>query len=200
MVVLLGLLSCGKKEASTEVKPADTKPTESMSPEYQKISAECDQGNGEACTKLAHAIMKGRAGAPTDKALARALFTKACEQSRLALTCVDLSVHYKRGDFPDVGANPESATKYESIACDLGDKDSCVGVAFAYLQGTGVAADKDKARAMFDSACDKDTQAACYQLMKSLGDGTFSAKGDRDLAYYRKRSCTLGVPDACDAK
>jgi TPR repeat protein len=188
-----------KKPPGPSSGAASSAPAGAAAPDYQKLTADCDRGTAQACETLGSAILGGKAGAPKDLAAGEAALARACEQLKSAGACSSLELRARQGHLPG-GEDWAKSTKYAGLACDLGRHDACATLGYRYLGGKGVTADKAKARSLFESSCDQGVQFACVQMALFLKNGTFDATGERDLAYYRKRSCDLGAAEMCEKK
>jgi TPR repeat protein len=166
---------------------------------YAQLSTMCDRGDLDRCLDVATMILGRADSTRLDRAHAETVLLQACEQGRHKESCGTLGEQYHDGTLPG-GKDEARATHYERLACDLGQHTSCSLVELRYMRGIGTAVDMDAARTIFDRECDAGRQGACYGMMKYVQDGTFPPKGERDLAFYRRRVCALGGEAFCDHK
>ena len=82
-------------------------------------------------------------------------------------------------------------------ACDQGFVAGCGGVGDAYFQGVDVAADRTRARAIWEDTCTRGHAMSCSNLgvMHRLGDGV--PADNAKAVEYMRRACELGNSNAC---
>jgi TPR repeat protein len=158
-----------------------------------------------------------------DYALARVLFTQACDGGEMK-ACNYLGYVYAQGlgGIPDVDAarkiyqkaceqgNLNSCTslgtmfqddqkytearKYFKQACDGGVNDACNYLGDLYALGLGGPTDKQKAREIYQKACEQGNLLSCT----SLGTLYQNDKKYAEARKYFNQACGGGVNDACN--
>lgn len=85
--------------------------------------------------------------------------------------------------------------KEAALNCDDGNMLGCHNLGVAYWQGGGVAEDLDKARALFETACEHGAMLSCSALLDidPETDLENSASAERIAT-----ACDQGLPAACD--
>ena len=166
-------------------------------PDYAKLRAQCDGGQADGCRRLAAAIVTKQPGAPTDMAVARSLYTRACDELNDADGCVALAGAYRRGAFSDAGKDVGRAGMYAERACNLAPDTACILFAEMVLVGEGVPADIERARAMLDRGCDKNQLVSCAAMHALLRAGRLETRNGRGASFYLDKFCASGFADLC---
>ena len=113
------------------------------------------------CARLAEARRRGRGG-PRDLALALELATRACFGKELVHGVPDAC--FTLAEMLDAGEgtppDPTAATVAAAMACSR-EPERCDVLAKRVAKGTGIAADPEHARRLFQTACKQGNKAAC---------------------------------------
>jgi hypothetical protein len=163
------------------VAPAPPKPCASA----DECSRRCDKDDAPSCTEIGRRFLAGD-GVDADKALAKQAFDRACAK-RQPHACYQLVA----------GWDDDASLAHLGIACDGDVGDGCAELALRYVEGTGVAADPAKGRALAEKACKLTSQIGCNRLGLYLMDGI---GGDKDLpraAELSRHACDADLGTAC---
>ncbi len=118
----------------------------------------CSEGEVVGCYHLGQMQWAGE-GARANEFLAVEYFSIACE-SRHLTSCFYLAVAHSTGRGvrePD----PKLAASLFEIVCEDGSAEACFNLGRMVYQGTGVEADRARAMALFQKACDGEMEQAC---------------------------------------
>ena len=129
-------------------------------PLYDKA---CNAGNQAACTGLGWAYFHGN-GIQQNDVHGMDLWAKACDAGH-GDGCGNLVVIYDL-----TGAGPAKILPVAIKGCDLGEGSSCFALGRDYWTGTAVARDRDKAKQLFQKACDQGVKAGCDPKMWPLDE------------------------------
>jgi len=121
---------------------------------YQKA---CDGATDAGCAALAAAYRAGN-GVPRDERRAAGLFEKACTNgfSPACTGQVEMLLAAK-----DRAPDWKEVVRLLTRACDDQDARACAYLAALYEDGTGVANDRERARWLFQQACERGHMSAC---------------------------------------
>lgn len=193
----------------------------------QVIERSCELDDGHGCQILGQASHQGNFGLPQDDARAVELWSKSCDRKwpigcrwlgwayqagwavkpneekareHMQQAC-DLGEQYGCTELGWVLVNLDRVGEALPIwqkGCDAKDGESCRGVAWAYANGRGVAADPVKARQIAELGCGyTGGDWSCGLLGWYLIEGT---GGDKDIPRGRDlmgRGCSAGFTWAC---
>ena len=112
--------------------------------------AQCDQGVGMACVKLAVDLGIRHQDNPRQLEL----FARACDLGSL-LGCTNLAATVSNEE-PEWRPNPACGTPLFRAVCDAaGEPNACAMLGHAYVEGFGVPRDPARALAAFERGCDR---------------------------------------------
>jgi TPR repeat protein len=127
----------------------------------------CNAGINRGCTKAAE--LKAKNGTAEDAAAAVALFKKTCETDWTAdKECLKLAAAYATGK--GIAQNLAEAARLYEETCHIANQyrlpnpEACLLSGQAYLNGTGVTADRAKATQRIRIACQYEREGACDLL------------------------------------
>ncbi|NUO47487.1 MAG: sel1 repeat family protein [Polyangiaceae bacterium] len=202
-----------KKEAEEEAALgrkllADPGPERLGAPEHLKKA--CDLGNAGACSDLGWAYSTGFGTLGEDRSRAGELYQKACDMKH-ALGCANRA-RLARGINDGLAAElfAKACTMKLDAACDelagtvreaeaackKSDK-SCSNWGYLLDQGLGIKADRKKALAAYDRACNAGNRVGCYNAATTYRDGT-AGKPDPAKAKARfEAGCRLKDDASC---
>lgn len=129
------------------------------------IDHSCDLGYGVACA-FGATLHRDGIGGDRDVTAAVAMMERGCTLGYLA-ACQSGESAARAEAGPLEAALPSGATEdvhHAARQCDRGVQAGCVTLANAYLTGDGVPANADRARGIFDDACNWGLLPACVAL------------------------------------
>jgi hypothetical protein len=133
----------------------------------------CNDGDGEACRKLAVTFEFGKSDAGRNETVGTTYFDRACALGS-ATGCVSSGQMHEYGH--GVPKDPKTAADAYSRSCTLGYQVGCANYAIMLENGRGVDKDLDKARTLYEGACKAGAGLAC-ERMKALQAAAAAASG-----------------------
>jgi TPR repeat protein len=156
----------------------------------------CDGGDAMGCNNLAN--LYDEAGPQQDRPRARALYEKACNRGS-GMACSTLAKRFQAGD--GVPADPVHATTLFSRSltilqteCDSGSARACGQAGWLHERGLGGDQDAAKALRDYQSGCNDNDGASCFNLALTL---RATNAADPTAAGLVAKACKLGLPQAC---
>lgn len=191
LIILLFTLA----QAEDSLLKKQTKVKQYFTKEAGRYTAECNQGNLEACNKLGNLYNSGM-GVKQDLAKSVELFGRAC-QGNIPYACTNLGIKY-RVDFFGVKQDNAKAVEYFSKACSMGDPNGCHMLAVMYYDGIEVERDYSKAVKLYEKACDSIYGSmSCYEVIKICNIDNNIKESYIDLALSYARSCENNDMQGC---
>lgn len=148
----------------------------------------CDEGDSDACLRLAEAYFHGN-GVPKNLTRMARLEKRACELGS-AKGCAWLGNTHVSGH-PGFPRDLPRATGLWMQACEEGWPPACLSAARAYHEGVGVPGDDKRAQGLLDQGCRLGASEQCGRVDDVL-DGPLSASAIRDVVtdgVDRVRAC-----------
>lgn len=155
--------------------PASTTRTQPDAPSSWQEG--CDEGDPDACLRLAEAYFHGEGVAKNLTRMAR-LEKRACELGS-AKGCAWLGNTHVSGH-PGFPRDLSRATGLWMQACEEGWPPACMSAARAYHEGVAVPADDKRAQGLLDQGCRLGASEQCGRADDVL-DGPLSASAIRDV-------------------
>lgn len=153
--------------------------------EIKQQATACDRGDLHACHNVAMAIEMRVDSEESERALARALFERACDEG-LGLSCRQLA---QRDESVDSGAGEGILLR----SCERGDRDACVHIAQRHIEAgaheTGIFE--------LNTLCKKNSVHACIELGRLLFQGDPSIRNPQQAIVILNAPCGGGSPVAC---
>ena len=164
----------------------------------------CDEGDAKACFDLGDKYNGMRWGIDQNYTIMMKYYMKSCKNG-YGMACNELGAAYKRGkglkkDKKMSSIYYDKALVLYDIECNKGVGVSCKELKYIYQIGLYAKEDNikaveylNKAFNVFEKECDTNDAEGCYQLAS-----IYFLKKDYDKTKeIFKKSCKLGVSDAC---
>ena len=152
---------------------------------YEKA---CRGGFAEGCARQGASVLQGNAG-PRDPAKAAKLFEIACRKDSMFGCAGTVVSAFERGD-------QAAVTKASQALCLRKMHYFCAFVGVGYEKGFGIAPDREKAKALYASACSNEIDFGCYRLGLLLSDEP-STDVPSPACKAERRACDLGSNKGC---
>lgn len=159
----------------------------------RSLEAKCRRGDGQACGVLGDRLYHGAAPGQ-DLAPACDYYRRACDHGN-DVGCANLGslLAHKR-----CAGGAVEALKVLERACDHGHAVGCNNLGTLLRDGgEGVPADRERARKLYTTACDRSVGESCYQLGLLDFRPPEPAGASRAAPLFAK-ACDLGVAGACN--
>ena len=150
------------------------------------LAAACDGGNGDACLRVADAMLAGEPAPSLAKVFARV--QAACD-ARVPQGCTRVAWMYLRG----VGIRPD-VTKASALAermCEAKEGGGCNLVAEIAGKGIGVPVDHTRAQTQWAAGCELGDIGACTNRAKALQYGLGTKRDPAAARQLFVRAATL---------
>lgn len=155
----------------------------------------CELGDGEACARHGLMTLLGE-GVLRDEATGQSELQAACEKypgiaCGVAAMGLDQDAR-QRGEDPE----QELMALFAQRGCEAADAHSCQLLGDAFLTGTGVGRDSDKALSLYQRACEAGNATACTREGVMVLQSSGAAEDAHADALF-SRGCALGSSEAC---
>ena len=147
-----------------------------------KLKAQCADGAGDACYKLALGERSGKA--------ALKLLTRGCK-AKYARACLELGLRYHKNK------KAKQAAKHFRVGCALNDYGACTLLGSMLLDGYGVKRSAEKAAKRLSKACTGGHSMGCTALAKLYEAGNGVPKDKKRAKRYAAKGCDLGAKQSC---
>lgn len=162
----------------------------------EMLGSACDGGDGEACTLLGRAALKGL-HQPVDLDRAQAMFEKGCKGGVLrACTGLGMLLEEKATN----ADGKRRAREMYKLSCDRGENFACNLLAQMARAGTGGPVDLGAAHELLGRACDGELGDACANLADMIlepGGEKPSKKAVEEASALLERACKLDSGRGC---
>jgi len=156
-----------------------------------KCGRACGRGDGAACQEHAVAIDKG--GEPYDEDAHR-LYQKGCELG-VAISCTNLAADLLQ---VDDDASYACAQRIFQKTCDADEPWGCGMLGRVLIEDDDATrADRARARAMLERACDRLGSFSCRALAMELESGKLGPHKRSQTRKLRARACATGDTESC---
>lgn len=156
------------------------------------FESSCKSRGSYGCNNLGNRYQNG-IGVPQDLERALRYYERACAD-QAGLGCVNVGyLHEQAGHLAD-------ARSSYRMACDLHTPKGCTSLGLMYSQGRGGELDKERAAALYRSACEdafEPDARACNNLGVLYEKGSGVVRDTITALYQYQRSCSMGFTDAC---
>jgi TPR repeat protein len=158
-----------------------------------KCARACGRGDAAACEEHAVAIDKG--GETYDEEAHR-LYQKACELG-VAIACTNFAADlWTTSDYASLAC----AQRIFQKTCDADEPWGCGMLGRMLIEDDDATrADRARARAMLERACDRLGSFSCRVLAMELEGGNLGPYKRSQTRKLRARACATGDSDGCDA-
>ena len=147
-----------------------------------KLKAQCTDGVGEACYKLAVGDRNGNA--------ALKLLTRGCK-AKHPRSCLELGLRYHKDK------KAKQAAQHFRAGCDLNDYGACTLLGSMLLDGYGVKQSAKNAAKRLSKACSGGHAMGCTALAKLYAAGNGVSKDKKRAKRYAAEGCKKGAQQAC---
>ncbi len=195
LVVCLAL--CGAVAMTAWSAPpahAAAKKKKAKGPKEAKLSAACDDDDGEACGALAEMLLDAPSVAEKSARRAVALLERGCDLKD-STSCARLARELERGVW--MKKEPARMAELAGKGCNLGDVTSCVVLGVAYLNGNGVERSFEKAVPHLKHACKEDDAEGCHQMGVMILEGKGAPPDPSRAEGFFEKACELESGMAC---
>ncbi|MCV2503355.1 MAG: sel1 repeat family protein [Neisseriaceae bacterium] len=158
--------SCQQNNAQACMKIAGyyeegSKISQNMNKAYDFYLKACDLNDYKACTRAGALIVNQGSKSGKNKELASSLLNKSCSAND-----VEACSLLKQLSTGMVQSTPESNVQNKEQSCNSGNYTSCYELGRDYVRADGVSQDIEKAKQLFNYACNNYVQAACIALQE----------------------------------
>lgn len=135
-----------------------------------ECKTQCDLDNADSCYSLASLTLSGKAGGPSDKEAAKALYDKACNLGNL-VGCSSLTFQL------DWKTEGERVISLLQKACDGGRAMDCRMLGVELIRGTRLTKDLERGEKTLVGACSMGDLYACGDLASYYLDNKQASRG-----------------------
>lgn len=158
-------------------------------PTPERLTTACDQGDSEACTLLAMAML-----GEGDSQGAFRLLDEYCQQG-VTYACFSQGLIWM--DERNTPYDPLAGARRMGELCAEGHGDACAMYGVAHLEGKALPLDYGRALENFQRSCDLGTAFGCRLVGITYEGGLGVPKSRRKARKAFRKACALGDEDSC---
>ncbi len=154
----------------------------------------CDAGEIGGCEELGELHYQGL-GVEVDLPRAASLFKQGCDANGRVLSCFNYALMREKGK--GIAVDHPEALRYYRTGCQRGSNDSCINLAFDYVQQGKSAHNMELAIGLFRTACNRGGLVACNNQGKLIRELKPSPESDAEAAGLFRKACDGGNGEGC---